>query len=297
MDWAGLVGLLLDADPRPAAWLDPSGTVLAASATLARLLAARRADLLGQPLWLAFDGDAGKVVEHLVRSTRTSAAASTTVVASARDGRSLRFRLDLAPHGAPRGSGILATASQVEMTVAGRPLSYHPEVGYEVIVDGDFGRLVGYAPMGGGPDEAVLGRAGVRCYQSLHDRASPCADCPLTSVEGPWPRVAVRRLGSLGATELLTAHEPRGGRARLEARRLTDLEYSAAVAAQLLDRARRAGLSEREREVLGRLLRGDALETVARALRITRRTAKFHQDNLLRKLGADSRADLPRVLL
>jgi DNA-binding CsgD family transcriptional regulator len=61
--------------------------------------------------------------------------------------------------------------------------------------------------------------------------------------------------------------------------------------------AREAQLTSRESEVLDLLLLGRNTEEIALVLGIAPRTAKFHQGNVLRKLGADSRADLVRLLL
>lgn len=61
--------------------------------------------------------------------------------------------------------------------------------------------------------------------------------------------------------------------------------------------ASEANLSAREREVLDLLLLGRTQDEIGTALSISARTAKFHQANVLEKLGADSRADLLRVLL
>jgi DNA-binding CsgD family transcriptional regulator len=56
-------------------------------------------------------------------------------------------------------------------------------------------------------------------------------------------------------------------------------------------------LSDRERQVLTLLLRGRGVEDIATMLEIAPRTVKFHQANVLQKLGADSRLDLLRVIL
>lgn len=58
-----------------------------------------------------------------------------------------------------------------------------------------------------------------------------------------------------------------------------------------------AGLSEREREALDLILRGQAHHDISKALGITVRTSKFHLESILRKLGADSRVDLTRIFL
>ena len=58
-----------------------------------------------------------------------------------------------------------------------------------------------------------------------------------------------------------------------------------------------AKLSEREREILDLLLLGRNHLEIGAALGISPRTSKFHQGNVLEKLGADSRLDLMRLFL
>lgn len=69
------------------------------------------------------------------------------------------------------------------------------------------------------------------------------------------------------------------------------------IAAKTSRMADARGLSERERQVLQLLLRGRGVEDIATVLGIAPRTVKFHQANVLQKLGADSRLDLLRVVL
>ena len=64
--------------------------------------------------------------------------------------------------------------------------------------------------------------------------------------------------------------------------------------AEIVSQAR---LTEREREVLDLLLLGRTHEDIAQLLGISERTSKFHQSNLLTKLGAESRLDLLRLFL
>jgi DNA-binding CsgD family transcriptional regulator len=78
----------------------------------------------------------------------------------------------------------------------------------------------------------------------------------------------------------------------LEAGVLPDL-----VDAKIARVAEASGLSDRERQVLQLLLRGRGVEDIATMLEIAPRTVKFHQANVLQKLGADSRLDLLRVVL
>lgn len=58
-----------------------------------------------------------------------------------------------------------------------------------------------------------------------------------------------------------------------------------------------AKLTSRECEVLELLLLGRTHEEIGRAMGMTARTAKFHQANILQKLGAESRLDLVRIFL
>lgn len=74
-------------------------------------------------------------------------------------------------------------------------------------------------------------------------------------------------------------------------------ELSAALDRRIAQLARSAALSPREQEVLQLLLLGRNCTDIGVALQITPRTARFHQANLLGKLGAESRLDLVRLLL
>jgi adenylate cyclase len=69
---------------------------------------------------------------------------------------------------------------------------------------------------------------------------------------------------------------------------------SAKTRMELISAAR---LTEREREVLDLLLLGRTHDDIATVLGITERTSRFHQQNLLAKLGAESRMDLIRLFL
>lgn len=61
--------------------------------------------------------------------------------------------------------------------------------------------------------------------------------------------------------------------------------------------AAQAGLTDREREVFQLLILGRNTNEIGTVLGITPRTAKFHQQRVLEKIGADSRVDILRLLL
>ena len=56
-------------------------------------------------------------------------------------------------------------------------------------------------------------------------------------------------------------------------------------------------LSEREREVLVMLARGDTYQQIAEALFISPKTVDYHRTNLMRKLGLRNRAELTRFAI
>ena len=64
---------------------------------------------------------------------------------------------------------------------------------------------------------------------------------------------------------------------------------TAAVAAKAAPVAALAALSEREREVLALIARGDINKLIARAFDLSPHTVKRHVANILDKLGVDTR--------
>lgn len=95
---------------------------------------------------------------------------------------------------------------------------------------------------------------------------------------------------------LIMAH-PMGDEVRITVRYMNAELLPALLETKVKRIADRSGLSDRERQVLQLLLRGRGLEDIATILEIAPRTVKFHQANVLQKLGADSRLDLLRVVL
>jgi PAS domain S-box-containing protein len=140
--------------------------------------------------------------------------------------------------------------------------------------------------------------AGDPCYRVLHGRSGPCPDCPLLQSPAiPWPRFAARRLASQPELYEVLSATPRGGHAQLRAHRLPDRMVSSIHEAKMNCLACDAKLTEREGQVLRYLAMGRSLGDIALILGIRPRTVKFHQTNLLEKVGADSRADLIRLVV
>lgn len=96
---------------------------------------------------------------------------------------------------------------------------------------------------------------------------------------------------------VIEAHPVEGSAVRVTVRCLDSQLLPELVDAKVARVADTNGLSDRERQVLRLLLRGRGVEDIATMLEIAPRTVKFHQANVLQKLGADSRIDLLRVVL
>jgi DNA-binding CsgD family transcriptional regulator len=147
-------------------------------------------------------------------------------------------------------------------------------------------------PVDGKP--AALGEP---CFVVLHGRATPCPGCPARpSLRPGQTRVGVVVSGQ-GEPEIVSAQLLAKNAIRLTTRRVDDALFAELVEAKLVEHAGRAALTQRELEVLHLLTLGRSPADVARALGFSVSTAKFHVQNVLRKLGAESRVDLLRVLL
>ena len=79
---------------------------------------------------------------------------------------------------------------------------------------------------------------------------------------------------------------------RVRVRNVSDDALGAIHEAKVRAIADRARLSDRERSVLDYLRMGRSLDEIASILGLSRRTVKFHQANILQKLGVDSRFHL-----
>lgn len=134
------------------------------------------------------------------------------------------------------------------------------------------------------------------CYR-MHGKDRPCEDCPVNGLRKENPSTVVRLVSHTPfQAELLSARRVRDDVATVTIVPIDQRVYGGLVQARIEALAAKAKLTERERHVLALLLMGRTLEDVASAEGITARTAKYHQQNLLRKLGAESRTDLFRLL-
>jgi DNA-binding CsgD family transcriptional regulator len=138
-----------------------------------------------------------------------------------------------------------------------------------------------------------------RCHEVLHGRSSPCERCPIRHGADSGVRLVVRARAEREQQEyeVVSAVGIGNDAACVSVRRVDPNAFAAILHAKLAELAERGKLSERERDVLRHLVEGSPIEETAKALSISPRTVKFHQANLLAKLGADSRSDLMRLVL
>jgi DNA-binding CsgD family transcriptional regulator len=148
------------------------------------------------------------------------------------------------------------------------------------------------------PHELITTARGGRCYTVMAGRDAPCGGCPVQQQESFEPGLSVSVLVQPG-DEICVASATRTSRetAEVSVNCLRDDEVRAVVREKLSRVARAAQLSAREHTVLDLLVLGQRSDEIANQLSISARTAKFHQANILKKLGVDSRIDLIRLLL
>lgn len=170
-------------------------------------------------------------------------------------------------------------------------VSDQPLCVYEISTrEGEAGRLTSHRSHDG--SEARTGRL---CHEQIFARSIRCTHCPVLGA----PADGARRAGVVGTTPegrfVIALGRASGDRAEVEIHHFGAELLPQLMAAKAEVAAAKAGLSKREREVLDLLVLGRTSSEVAAALGISQRTAKYHQSNILTKLGAESRLDLWRL--
>lgn len=290
MDWQGVSSLLLSQSERPSAVLDGGGTVRAHNLALERLLESPPDELVGR-LW--------SDVTRAPRRSRTwlrDALAGTLrrhdCTARTRAGRALSLRLELV---AVQRSGKVALCLSVMSSQLLESSSRDPIRGVEFEVAASpqaFGRILAVFRDDHGLLTSDDGAAGF-CYLALHGRQAPCEGCPVRSTPEPDVHATLRPNGFA----LVATVEVERSVHRVREWIMAEGVVGALIQAKVSSAAERAGLSHRQREVLGYLLLGRTAEEIGRLLKITPRTAKFHQARILDRLGAESRVDLVRLIM
>jgi DNA-binding CsgD family transcriptional regulator len=291
MDWEPIVSHLTQG-LRPALIVDGAGRVRFLNSPMEKLLGKRLEDLTATR-WLASCVSPGGVsgVRQLLGAGFRGEATAGEVPLVTREGRRLTMHAELARevHGRSRALVVIAQGvREVEPTSA--PAGdccidvTRPEGVVKALRFLDPGRE---APSGQ-PVEEVLASLGCAAAMRWVREVLDGRVCQASEVLFPEGDDALR---------MITAEVVDETSARLVVRYLPSRFVPELVDAKAARTAADRSLSERERQVLTLLLRGRGVEDIATMLEIAPRTVKFHQANVLQKLGADSRLDLLRVVL
>ncbi|MBX3158514.1 MAG: PAS domain S-box protein [Deltaproteobacteria bacterium] len=292
MDWEAVARLLAEKSTFPVALLDQEGSILLFNRAMETALGWSRFDVVAKP-WAkvctphANEDEARRWIADALRG----AIDGCEVVAVTSRGQRVGLTLEcsLVGRGAEQVLLLVATHTQVLQVEVG---SFDGEdLDYEVSLGPEFGQVVRLHRGG----EALQLVEPARCFTLMYQRASPCEDCPLVGDDEPWPRTRVKPLSLRQSMVELRTAERLEGRVRVRVRMLPELALQAIHTAKVDALARHADLSRREKEILTYLLQGRSIEDIAHAIGIAVRTVKYHQTNVLQKLGAESRSDLLRL--
>lgn len=282
LDWPAVAALLAESAELPAVLLGASGEVLLITPAAGRALG-WAAESVGSE-WIR-----EHVEPHAAEQVRSRFEQALSGALRRFEARVVTARgVALASFEArPVGGGLLLLLEQVTLVPERFQLN---DYDYEVQVSGEpfvLNKVWTFAA------DAEWGRG--KCYEVLHGRSARCTHCPIHVAMAAGPRASVRIRSDL-EYELTTATATDDACVRVTVRRLAPVSFAAILAAKMDELSERARLSTRERDVFGQLVEGHPLDVIAAKLSISARTVKFHQANLLAKLGADSRSDLMRLI-
>lgn len=260
-----------------------------------QVLGWRRFEVDGRPWATACTpSDAREEARRWIGDALRGALWSFETRALAKNGTCIVFGFEFSLVGKSDQQGLLITATHWKAAEPSRPPD--GELDYHVVTEpASFGTLVRLLVNG----ERVPLTKDSRCFEVIHGTARACEACPVLGESTDWPRISVRHTSlqdGAGIFEIKSADRIDVDVVRVQARRLSERALEAVHAAKIQQLADRAQLSAREREVLMYLMLGRTIEEIALAIGIAVRTVKYHQANVLQKLGADSRTDLMRLL-
>lgn len=294
MNWEDLVSR--HARAQPAMVVDADSRVRFANERMQGVLGWRPEELHGEGLDACVPEDHRPHVRKLLKSGLTGAASEGELHVVTRGGRRLAMRVKLTPEVKGRTRGLVVVAAEVRESsdtaaAIGDCTMDVSRVGPRL------GKIEALHFMDqchdarrhvGGSVRELLEYIGVPSAATavdsvLQGRAAEASAAALPTSERSFRLVTVRAIDDRMARVIVRC---------FDARLLSEL-----VEAKVARVSEACGLSDRERQVLQLLLRGRGLADIATMLEIAPRTVKFHQANVLQKLGADSRFDLLRVVL
>lgn len=295
MEWEPIVSQL---DGRqPALIVDGGGRVRFMNAPMEKLLG-RRVDELSTTRWLALCAQPGgtSAVKHLLGAAFRGEATGGDLPLLTREGRRITMHAELSREVRGRRRALVVVSQGVQEVEEGDNVAGDCWCEVARIAEGGgMVTLVRFLDPSrdalayvGRPVEEFLehlscGRAMRWVAEVLADRVTDASEVLLPEAESEF--------------RIVTAESVDEATVRVKIRYLPMRVLPELVDAKAARTAGDGALSERERQVLTLLLRGRGVEDIATMLEIAPRTVKFHQANVLQKLGADSRLDFLRVIL
>jgi len=294
MDWERIVSQL--ARTRPAVVVDPDRRVQFVNGAMSRVLGRDGEEVVGRDLLLCCVPKVERAaVRTLLDDGFSGAATDGEIKVLGASGERVALRVALRREGTGRSRALVVVADGVsEQAQPGLPCDCMLEVSR---ADGRAGTVVAArfldpaadgAELVGRPIGAALEMLGLVAVDGMASAILQTAEHTTRVLLPDGDRVF--RVVATGAVD-------GGETVRVTVRCIDSRILPDLVDAKVARIAEAGGLSERERQVLRLLLRGRGVEDIATILEIAPRTVKFHQANVLQKLGADSRLDLLRVVL
>lgn len=289
-DGRHLLSALLEQSVEPLVLFDASGMVLAANQAMIDLHAAP-SSLVGSHLERLFSFNENLSIDALIRNLGDNAPVAVNCSSTSLQPAQFPWRIEFDVFQERDAQAVVlgkVTLDRPEQTPPQRrkrddvTFSLTTNATYEVL-DRSNGRA-----------KPSLGR----CHQVFFEHASPCEGCPLAKQASAAGQVISSSIWdeTVGAFRLVTVRTD-AKRNDVQERWISEQETAILIAARIDRLAVRARATRRERVVLELLILGRSLEEIATVIGITVHTVKFHQANLLKKMGADSRVDLLRLLL
>jgi len=298
MDWAAIASVLGERNDRPLVLLDRTGRIRMFNRAIEHVLGWSRFEVEGE-LWtrVCTAPERQDETRRWLGDAMRGALWSFEAYALTNTGGQVKLRLESSLVGRGTSQGLLLTVTQWQAAESSNRIVPGSDLDYDITIEPTmFGALEKLVV----DSEPIRVPEDARCYASIHGQQRPCENCPaLRSDNEPWPRVSVQHVADEdggAAFEIKSAQRIDGSLVRIRKRTITDHTLEAIHAAKIQQLSDRAELSAREREILTYLLLGRNIEDIGMLVGIAARTVKYHQANVLQKLGADSRADLMRLL-
>lgn len=297
VDWSSMATILVDLDAVPRIVIDRQLSVRLFNGACEKLFRVDRSVVIGRSFAeIAASLEEPRSVRYFLEEALRGVKRACETRTALADGRRLILQWEFASVGSSSAPAVLASVRSCREDVSTAPPTFEGDLHYEIeTAPGHFG-VIRQAWTGDRERDSLL--PGTYCFQKVRGGAGVCGRCPAVQLRQQEVRTTVVRLNddrskfsivrALGLTE---------STARISVRQVDEQVLNDVLDVKVNELAERGKLSPRERELLHHFVAGRTIEELSELLKISPRTVKFHQANVLAKLGADSRIDLFRLIL